>query len=298
MKTRVLWITSFRPFGVSGENDEIQIKFLKSLERVRNAEITLHVTQFGEKNVEETLKEFLLDKNTKLIFKERARPPNAKYSQTHIMGDGLSEFCENEFYDVLVWSTCDFEAPRNLIDVCCQNKKNSEYISCIMPQYHQTNRGHLFDSLAFNFGIDIFVLNISTETAQKMEQLVSRYSNVDWGCYEHFLSSMSDALNIKMINAAKRTNIRKYGNSYIDFGDTRSKQIVQWAANRDRLKDYLSSEGLSHNFADGSMYYLFWRNTRFVDLGIVHLVTFPSLMLKLAFSLFRHVYRKVIGVAG
>ena len=290
---RVLWITSFRPFGISEENDNIQANFLTSLNNIKGADITLHVTQFGEKNVKSSLDKYFTSLNRRVIFENSLAPQDGKYSQSIIMAKGLEEAIADRNYDLIVWSTCDFIAPEDLIEKFSSAPAGSEYCACIMPQYHQTKSGKIIDRLKFNFGLDIFIFNISHATLQELYKFTKKYNNVDWGCYEHFLSSMQDVLDIKMINISKRTNILKFGNAYSDFGETRSGQAHQWYKNNERLKFFLKTENLSQKFATGSMYYLLIRNTRIRDIGMIHIITFPSLALKLGRSIFKFTYKKV-----
>ena len=62
---KFLWSTSFRSFGKSENNDNIQRIFLDSIKSL-NLDITLFVTQFGEQNVENNLK----SKNIKYSHKD------------------------------------------------------------------------------------------------------------------------------------------------------------------------------------------------------------------------------------
>ena len=62
---KALWWTSFRPFGVSNDNDNTQNIFLNSIKNYKS-NITLIVTQFGEKNVKKTLARYDIN----FIFKE------------------------------------------------------------------------------------------------------------------------------------------------------------------------------------------------------------------------------------
>ena len=47
---KILWVTTFRSFGISNKNDILQKKFLKNLQNLK-CEITLSVTIFNELNV-------------------------------------------------------------------------------------------------------------------------------------------------------------------------------------------------------------------------------------------------------
>ena len=52
---KILWVTTFRSFGISLKNDNVQKKFLRSLENL-NQNITLAITIFNEKNIKKNIK--------------------------------------------------------------------------------------------------------------------------------------------------------------------------------------------------------------------------------------------------
>ena len=52
---KLLWSTSFRSFGKSSNNDNIQKNFISSLALI-NLDLTIFVTQFGEFGVENEIK--------------------------------------------------------------------------------------------------------------------------------------------------------------------------------------------------------------------------------------------------
>jgi hypothetical protein len=105
--------------------------------------------------------------------------------------------------------------------------------------------------------------------------------NLGWGCFEHFLSAVPHALGIEMCNLANRSNIIKYGNPYIEFSETRQNQIIEWRENQTRLIRFLAEHNLSKKFSTGSMYYLFYKNTRLRDMGVTLIISLPHLLVKL-----------------
>ena len=74
---KFLWSTSFRSFGKSSNNDNIQRIFLNSIKSL-NIDAALFVTQFGEANVEDEIKK----SGIKYFFKNAKNkiPTNKKYS--------------------------------------------------------------------------------------------------------------------------------------------------------------------------------------------------------------------------
>ena len=63
---KILWITTFRSFGISKKNDAVQKKFLNDLNKL-NSDITLSVTIFNEKNVK---KKYFFKKNQNYFFQK------------------------------------------------------------------------------------------------------------------------------------------------------------------------------------------------------------------------------------
>ena len=62
---KLLWSTSFRSFGKSSNNDNIQKNFISSLALI-NINLTLFITQFGELGIEDEIKKNQL----KYIYKD------------------------------------------------------------------------------------------------------------------------------------------------------------------------------------------------------------------------------------
>ena len=71
-KMKILWITTFRSFGISSKNDNVQKKFLRSLEDLKQ-DITLAVTIFNEKNIKKNINKF---KFKKKFFINKKKTPS------------------------------------------------------------------------------------------------------------------------------------------------------------------------------------------------------------------------------
>ena len=152
--TSILWATSFRPFGKSKNNDEIQTKFLDCVCECADVNITMCITQFGEELVEENLDKFRIKKK---IF--NSKPPKGfKYSQSIILANALDEYIHSGEYDHLVWSTCDFTFEKDLISELTDKIGKQEQCNIILPQHNVDHLGTV-NPFAFNFGIDFFSLD-------------------------------------------------------------------------------------------------------------------------------------------
>ena len=47
---------------------------------------------------------------------------------------------------------------------------------------------------------------------EKFKKIINQCPNYGWGCYEHFFSSISDALNIRYINICKNNGTFPFAN--------------------------------------------------------------------------------------
>ena len=94
---KILWITTFRSFGISKKNDNVQKKFLNDIKRL-SAEITLSVTIFNEFNVEKNVNIKGLNpvffKNSKNLLH------NSKYSQSICMENAMKLL--DKTYDCMI----------------------------------------------------------------------------------------------------------------------------------------------------------------------------------------------------
>ena len=278
--TKVLWCTSFRPFGQSGENDAIQLNFIDCISKSRNVQVDICAAQFGEAGVKETLK-----KSKSNFFHKNCTPPQgAKYSQSVILDYGLEIFTSTKQYTHFIWSTCDFTFSDDFLETMLKNNSSNQKCSFILPQRHIKSSG-VTNPFAFNFGIDWFMYELKQEKALIFKKINSDYENIGWGCFEHFLSAVPHLLGMETRNAFKLGNILKYDNDREAFSETRKSQIIEWNENNERLLSFLSHHELSKLFATGSMYFLFYKNTRFSDISPKLLLTLPDLFRKLSVTI-------------
>lgn len=222
-----------------------------------------------------------LDSNKEPIFREHPAPPDHKYSQTDVLRTALERSIEREDADYLVWSTCDFVIPTDFFEKMETGQAMPEYCCCVLPQRNNFDAGSIRSYLMFYFVIDIFVFKLSRVSAEKFKRLNDSYLNLGWGCFEHFLSAVPHALEIETYNLANRSNIIEYENPYIEFSETRKNQIIEWRKNPTRLIGFLAEHNFSKKFSTGSMYYLFYKNTRLRDVGLTLTITLPNLSVKL-----------------
>ena len=191
---KFLWSTSFRSFGKSENNDNVQRIFLDSIKSL-NLDITLFVTQFGEQKVENNLK----SKNIKYILKDAREkiPLNKKYSNKYMLKYSLEEFLRGD-YEYYVHSTADLILPPNINDCLLKFKKNN-ILFFIFPNALVVN-GKLLNPTTPLFGIDIFIYKIDKTKAKLFLDLLEDWQQYDWGVVDNFLISIADKIKLDFVN--------------------------------------------------------------------------------------------------
>jgi hypothetical protein len=284
---KILWVTTFRSFGISNKNDNLQKKFIKNLQKLK-CKITLSVTIFKEQNIKKNVNvkgiNAIFFKNTKKLHH------NSKYSQSICMKNAMKLF--DESYDCIIWSTADISIPRNLINKI-RSYKEKNILMTVFPMYYVSSKNQI-SSYSSNWGLDLFILKISSkEKVKKLKRIINECPNFGWGCYEHFFSSISDALNIKYINICKNLIIKKYNNDRNAFNDFRNNEIISWKINQRYLLNYLKKNNLNNLFAKGSMYYLIYKFFNFKEMNFRLIIIYFKIVFKLPIVLIRLLYRKI-----
>ncbi len=286
---KILWVTTFRSFGISKKNDVLQKKFLKNLQKLK-CKITLSVTIFNEVNVKKNVNVKGIDT---FFFKNKKKlPHNSKYSQSICMQNAMKLFDKN--YDCIIWSTADISIPTNLINKILSYKEKN-ILMTVFPMFYVSSENQI-NSYSSNWGLDLFILKIrSKEKVKKLKKIINECPNFGWGCYEHFFSSFSDALNIKFINICKDLVIKKYNNDRNAFNDFRKNEIISWKINQKYLLKYLKKNNLSYFFATGSMYYLIFKFFNFKEINFRLFVIYLKIILLLPINLIRYLSKKIFN---
>jgi hypothetical protein len=249
---KLLWWTSFRSFGISGDNDNTQRIFLNSIKNLNNT--TLIVSQFGEKGVKKNLKSH----KVKFIFKNgntNILPPGQKFSNQVMCHNALVEYCKKgSTYDCLVYSTCDIIVPENLIKVL-NIIKLKNFIAYVFPNVLVKN-GKLLKNIFPLYGIDLIVFKLNKNLAKKFLKLNYDWEQYGWGINEHYLMSMKQALDLPSVNLWKYMDIIKFENDYTGLNESRARQISDWDRNKNYLLKFLKKNKLSTLWANGSYYYI------------------------------------------
>jgi hypothetical protein len=285
---KVLWWTSFRPFGISSDNDNTQNIFLNSIKNYKS-NVTLIVTQFGEKNVRKTL----IGQDINFIFKEYPKkklPPGERFSNQIMCENALKEYCKvNSDYHYLIYSTCDIIAPHNLLEEL--NKiKYKNFMAYVFPNTLVKN-GKLLNKFNPIYGVDIIVFKIEKKIAENFLTINKDWEQYGWGINENYFMCMKDALNIPSVNLWKKMDVIKFENDFKSFNETRNKQIIEWNKNNKYFIRFLKKNNLSLFWSKGSYYYLILRHFNFKLLSLSLFLKYLIFFLGLPFAILRKVFK-------
>jgi hypothetical protein len=268
---KLLIATSFRPFGISKNNDLYQLMFLNSLKNF-NCDLTICVTQFDDLGVENILRESGLRYIYNNISKNNL-PIGKKYSNHKIFRTALQEFCKFENnYDFFIYSCSDILLPSNLINELLK-KKDIHGVNLIYPNT-QIKNGKMLNCYAFIYGIDLIIFRIDKLKAKLFLQVLSDWKQYDWGINEHFLLAIANLLNLPVSNLVRYMDVIKFENSFNDTKEDRTWQINAWNQNKIYLIDFLQQHNLSSLYAKGSYYYLLYKIFNFKDLNLRLLIIY------------------------
>jgi len=285
---KALWWTSFRPFGVSNDNDNTQNIFLNSIKNYKS-NVTLIVTQFGEKNVKKTLAR----QDINFIFKEYPKkklPIGERFSNKIMCENALQEYCKKSSnYDYLIYSTCDIIAPNNLLEEL-KNIKYKNFMAYVFPNTLIKN-GKLFNKVNPIYGVDIIIFKIDKKIAKKFLTLNKDWEQYGWGINENYFMCMKDALDIPSVNLWKKMDVIKFENDFKSFNETRKNQIIEWDKNNKYFIRFLKKNNLSLFWSKGSYYYLILRHFNFRLLSLSLFLKYLLFFLGLPFAILRKIFR-------
>jgi hypothetical protein len=273
---KLLISTSFRPFGISKNNDVYQLMFLNSLKNL-NCDLTICATQFDDLGVENILRESGL----KFIYNNIPRdslPDGKKYSSQKIFYKSLQEFCKNESdYDFFIYSCCDILVPSNFANELLK-RKDFLGVNLIYPNTLIQN-GKMLNYYHAIYGIDLIAFRIDKLKARLFLEVLSDLKQYDWGIQENFLLSIAQLLNLPISNLIRDMDLIKFENNFSEIKEDRSWQINSWNQNKNYLIDFLKRHNLSLLYAKGSYYYLLYKIFNFKDLNFRLLIIYIKVFL-------------------
>jgi hypothetical protein len=262
---KILWSTTFRPFGVNKFNDAIQYKFLKSIKQSKS-KIHLSVTQFDDANVLTSLNK------SKIKFQyyncpKKKLPYKKKYSSQIMLMNSLKYYLKNyDDYKYFVYSTADIMLPKNLFSYLEKNKKINMLYLIFPNKLIKNNQSHILPYPYF--GIDLIIFKIDKTKVKVFQKLIANWKQYDWGLNDNLLISIADYLNLNIVNLYKRFDILKYENPFTSFNESRFWQIKSWNENSKYYYKFLKKFKISTLYYYGSFYYIAFKIFKFRDLNV------------------------------
>jgi hypothetical protein len=268
---RLLIATSFRPFGISKNNDLYQLMFLNSLKNLK-CDLTICATQFDDLGVEKILRDSKLNYIYNNISKN-ILPVGKKYSNQKIFSRALEEFCKDENnYDYFIYSCSDILLPSNLVNQLLK-KKDILSVNLIYPNTLIKN-GKILNYYDVIYGIDLIMFRISKDKARIFLKALGDWEQYDWGINENFLLAIADLLQLPIFNSIKYMDLIKFENNFSEIKEDRTWQINSWNQNKIYLINFLRKNDLPILYAKGSYYYLLYKIFNFKDLNLRLLIIY------------------------
>ena len=277
---KALWLVSFRPIGKSKINDFFQNVFVESIKSL-DFDVTFSLTQFEEPNVKEFIEKKEI-KNFYLNIPKSELPEGKKYSNKLMLENALNQFIDKDDFQYLIYSTADVIIPNNLFKVLSKIKLD-KFCALIYPNTHVTD-GKIKSNFWPHYGIDLIIFKISKNDAKKFQLMIKNYNQYDWGINENFYIAASEALNLKIFNLFKFSNVLKFDNDFGAFTEDRSWQVKSWKENQGYFLRFLKDNKLSQFYAYGSYYYLLYKIFNIKDLNFnllfSYLIFYPYNLIK------------------
>ena len=284
---KILWQVSFRPFGKSKINDDIQKKFVENIKKMK-ADITLSVTQFDDYGV----KNFLNRSDIKFEYfnvPKKKLPNGSKYSNSMMLINSINYFIGKDF-DYFIFSNADVFISKNIIKILSK-QMHTDYMGFIYPNTLIKN-GRKHETFLPHYGIDFIAFKFSKKKVIHFLKLLNDYKQYDWGVIDNFYISVGDKLNLKFENLYKKIKLKKIENKFKDFKENRVWQVNSWNKNNFYFKKYLRKNNLSILYAYGSYYYLLYKFFRLKDLNSDLFFIYLRFYLFLPISLIKKIFKR------
>lgn len=250
MSNKIYLCTTFRDFNGS-LNDELQKSFLRSIKEQTYDNFELVVTMFGEKKVEENVKEILGDK---AFFIDEGKK-EYKYSLSTVFLNGM-ERAKTEKDSILIWSTSDIVLEQNYFEIIVSNYHHS--LAGITHPNHYTDSyseeskkdSRLGDLLT---GIDILFFSTELLRQEKCRKAIENYTFYGWGVFENFLATVGAENAVKRINTVNISNVYKVCNDREAANETNTMLNAASMKNFSVFLKYLQA----YQYSDRYRYLLF-----------------------------------------
>lgn len=284
--------TTFREFK-NNDNDNIQIRFLESIQNQSLNSVHLVVTTFNEKNVESFIKS---NHNDIKSFFYHSNLKSHRYSHTEVLLNAIN-YSQKFQRAIMIWTTCDVIFENNFLENIAvkysQDFWGTSHPHHIYNSIQYFNKRQLQGTPRINEGIDTIFFDSSRFRDKKIIQQLIKYKFYDWGVFEHFLIGIGvkffkNGINIyNSVKINKIVNNRTLTNESIEFLSNSHKQ------NSITFRDYLKENSLSKSFFDleycnkklkiegSSLKYII----RFRFIGIMIKVKIPDILKKITINL-------------
>jgi hypothetical protein len=268
---KIYFATTFRGFN-SSYNDDIQSLFIRSIIS-SYSDYHFIITQFGEQNVEESVKHLI--PNDRLTYFEN----NTEYNHNEVVINAmkhLSNFANGE--GLLIWTTADLIYSSVFFEVLL-DKLDSDSSFILYPNLHTSNLETLKSKIfkktnIYNDGIDLVGFTLDSDLDSILFDM-NTFKTVGYGYFEYILS-LSASLHTK--NRFNVSEFREYPikveNSIEIVKDGKTSRYTSSVNNKTSLIKFLKYHGLRKHILSG----------RFVDYHFSK------------HSLFKQLYNHLIGL--
>lgn len=244
---KIIVNTTFRDFDGT-INDEMQIHFLKSLQKQTMQDFVLVVTIFNERKVERMVRAYM---GKQCVFIYDARGTNYNFSLSRTFLNGIDYGLEHGA-DILLDCSADIILQKNFLEVvserCNVGEAGISHPNVFMEQSKDGKRKFYFGKISR--GIDARYFSLDLFQNEHIHELLNRFPSYDYGAgIEKELCCIAIKYASKRHNIFMESKVIKVEN---DRGGVSGKINAFMrkgiARNIPTVKRFLSSEGLSSDY--------------------------------------------------
>jgi len=281
---KIYFATTFRGFNTS-YNDDIQFLFIKS---IISSYLDYHfiITQFGEQNVEESVKQFI--PNDRLTYFES----DTNYNHNEVVINAikhLSNIANGE--GLLIWTTADLVYSSVFFDELI-NKLNSNSSFILYPNLHTSNletlKSRRFKKTnIYNDGIDLVGFTLNSDLDKILNDM-TLFRTVGYGYFEYILALSAS------LHAKHKFNVTEFDeypikveNSIDILEEGKTSRYSSSINNKSSLIKFLNYHGLRKHILSGRFVdYYFTKHSTFQIL-YNHLVGLYAKIVFLTYEILR-----------
>ena len=238
---KIILCTTFRDFTGSS-NDDIQKKFLTSIEDQSYKDFEVVVTLFGEKNVRNELNKYSF-----MTSFYDGSTGDYRYTLSDVINNAI-DYAFEEYNDfILLWTTCDviFEVDffKNVVLAMEKSEVGTSHphLSYSSIEDYSLTRNINFGELFSGFDLIFFS---SRFIDLRIRELLKDFKFYDWGVFEHFLISLAELKSrrgqkVKLINIFESSKIIKIENDRVLTNEPNSFLIKSHQRNSVTFTEYL-----------------------------------------------------------